>query len=71
MQKISNKKKSLSFKILLLFVIIGVIGFFIFVYIQLDKKIPNNIRLILNEDEEFNFDLPLRESLMHQKMFLI
>lgn len=58
MQKISNKKKSLSFKILLLFVIIGVIGFFIFVYIQLDKKIPNNIRLILNEDEEFNFDLP-------------
>ncbi|HHX55083.1 MAG TPA: SpoIVB peptidase [Clostridiales bacterium] len=58
MEKISNKKKTLSFKILLLFIIIGIIGFFIFVYIQLDKKIPNNIRLTLNEDEEFNFDLP-------------
>lgn len=52
------KKKSLSLKILLSFVIIGVVGFLIFVYIQLDKKIPNNIRLTLNEDEEFNFELP-------------
>lgn len=58
MKRNSYKRKSLSLKILFLFIIIGIVGILIFAYIQLDKKTPNNIRLTLNENEEFNFDLP-------------
>lgn len=58
MKRNSYKRKSLSLKMLFLFIIIGIVGILIFAYIQLDKKTPNNIRLTLNENEEFNFDLP-------------
>lgn len=61
------KKKSLSLKVLFSFVIIGIVGFLILAYIQLDKRIPNIIRLTLNEDEEFNFNLPFEGKLYSSK----
>lgn len=59
MTKIKEKRQPVKRKILILISLIGVIGALFFVSNYLDKKIPNNIKITLNKDEEFNFDLPL------------
>ena len=59
MTKVKLEKKQLSKRILVLLSLIGVISVFIFGLIRLDRAIPNNIKLTLNEDEEFSFDLPM------------
>lgn len=59
MGKACIQKKSCLKRILIFFLSIGIIGFFIYSYTYMEKEIPNNIKLTLNKDEEFHFDLPI------------
>ncbi|NLJ90883.1 MAG: SpoIVB peptidase [Clostridiales bacterium] len=59
MSKVRTKKKHILRKLFILLSILGVMGAFIYVYIRLDRAIPDNIRITLNKDEEFNFKLPM------------
>ena len=59
MTKVEFNKKRFLNKILIFLSIIGVIAVFVIGFMRLDKQIPDRINLTLNEDEEFNFDLPL------------
>ncbi len=56
---IKLKKPHLIKRLFILLSAVALIGTFIFAFIRLDKEIPDNIRLTLNKDEEFNFKLPM------------
>lgn len=57
--KTRKDKKYIFRKIFAFILILCVIGLFVFAYIQLDKEIPNNIKLTLDKNEEFDFSLPM------------
>jgi stage IV sporulation protein B len=59
MTKVKHKKKHIFKRLFLLLSVVGVVGAFIFAFISLDRAIPDNIRITLNKDEEFNFKLPV------------
>ncbi len=67
MAKVKFSRKRILNKILILLSVIGVIGAFVLGFIKLDKQIPDNINLTLNEDEEFNFELPLEGKINSSK----
>ena len=52
------KRKSAYRKILILLLCINVTVLIIFTYIKLDGSIPDQIKIMVGEDENFNFELP-------------
>lgn len=53
------KRKSTYRLLLFILICINLMGIFIYSYIKLDKTIPDNIRILVGEKENFNFKLPI------------
>lgn len=54
------KRKSTYRKILILILCINLVALIIFTYKKLDGSIPDQIRIIVGEDEDFDFNLPFQ-----------
>lgn len=53
------KRKSTYRLLLFILICINLVGIFVYSYIKLDKTIPDNIRILVGEKENFNFKLPI------------
>jgi len=53
------KRKSTYRLLLFILICINLVGIFVYSYIKLDKTIPDNIKILVGEKENFNFKLPI------------
>ncbi len=66
--KKSLKRKSIYRIILIMLFFINVIGIFVYSYIKLDNSIPNKIRIMVGEDEKFDFNLPISADFTNENL---
>lgn len=59
MNKVCGKRKLIYRKVLILMLVLCIVAIFAIGYIQLDKSIPDNIKIMLDQDEEFDFSVPM------------
>lgn len=57
------KRRSIYRKILILALCLNIVAILFFAYRELDNSIPDSIKIIVGENEEFDFSLPIEGSL--------
>ncbi|MFU0828401.1 MAG: Peptidase S55 domain-containing protein [Lachnoclostridium sp.] len=64
-------RKSVYRKILILLLCLNIIVLLFFIYKELDDRIPDKIKIMVGENEEFNFNLPISADFASDKIDVI
>ena len=62
-RSVKMEKKKIYRRVLIAILFINISAILGYSYYNLDKKIPNNIKLMVNTDDNFDFSLPLHANL--------
>jgi stage IV sporulation protein B len=65
------KRKSMYRLVLLILFILNLIGIAVFGYIKINNSIPDNIKIMVDENENFNFNLPLSAKFSNENIGVI
>ena len=64
-------RKSVYRKILILILCINIAVLLFFTYKELDDRIPDKIKIMVGENEDFNFNLPIRGNFVDEEVDVI